>query len=585
MSIAHQDNLVEAVETDPVDGVDFLRRFDLPPLRRMAAEEARAHVDSLQVIRRLHALGLVERELLTPEWQWKAIYQARRREQDLSSHRGEPVGFEGTNVSGLNRFLRESGAPVVRVLARELDADETLRVPSRTTLIGAPTSLTARSPIESAVEIRDASSVRVSNFEITGRYRVGVHVKNGSSITLDGNHLHDIEGRAIVVMGRVAGLDLIRNEVRSNGRGGLYLRGHIGPGLIQDNRIEDNRGTLNLTAGLVLSSRPVFDVHDPEGGEPAGTRPLPLQERLESPHDLVIRRNVLDRNASSGLYCCGVYHVYMIENIITGNDKEGICIDYGTVGSYIRGNRIADNGGRRRQADDDLRNDFVLHLGRMRDGSSNAKLPGVSVDNSACNIIHENTVSGNFGGGIKTVRTGVRNLISHNLVIDNNRGQNSIFHFFGIEIGNPAPDEETNDLDFVPGFENMVFRNVIGGNHFAGIILVEGCYRNDLFDNCIFGPTAWSIECLSGLENPTVNNISNVPSRGISLGPTAGRDAAPRPPEGPARPPESAPARPEGVIARCGRRVRSWYEPGTAPRPFMIRLLKKAYRLSRPNHR
>ena len=92
---------------------------------------------------------------------------------------------------------------------------------------------------------------------------------------------------------------------------------------------------------------------------------------------------------------CAQYPRYVMR--ITGNDKEGICIDYGTLGAYIRGNRIAGNGARSRQTDDDLRNDFVHHLGRMRDGSSNAKLPGLSIDNAACNIIHENTVTGNFG--------------------------------------------------------------------------------------------------------------------------------------------------------------------------------------------
>ena len=126
MSLAHDENPLDAVEIDPADGVDFLRRFSLPPLRRMTEEEARVHVEPLQVIRRLHALRLTERDLLTPEWQWKAIYDARRRAQVLTYHWSEPAGFEGTRVSEFNRFLRESGAPVVRVLARELEADETL---------------------------------------------------------------------------------------------------------------------------------------------------------------------------------------------------------------------------------------------------------------------------------------------------------------------------------------------------------------------------------------------------------------------------------------------------------------------------
>lgn len=555
MSDVRHDHPVqpEAIEHDPIDGVDFFRRFSLPPLRRMSEQEEKLLINPLQVIQRLRALDLDEQDVFTPEQHWKVIYDDRRREQILAHPQGEAIRFEGTKVSELNWLLNESVAPIVQVIAPELFADETLRVPSRTTLIGNGTLLTARYPIESAIEVRDGTSVRIQDFEITGHYRVGIYVKNGSSITVEGNHIHDIDGRPVVVLGKVSGIDLVGNTIRSNGVGGMYLRGHIGPGLIQDNRIEDNRCTLNLAAGLVLTSRPVYDVNNPEGGEAPDGKFLRLQERLESPHDLVIRRNFLQRNASSGFYCCGAYQVFVIENHINDNDKEGMCADFGTIGSYIRGNRIAGNGGRRRQTDDDLRFDFVHHLGLMRDGSSVAKLPGLSIDNSAYNIIHENIVSGNFGGGIKTVRAGVRNLISHNLIIDNNRGQNSLFNFCGIEFGNARPDViEATDLDFTPNHENIVFRNLIEGDYYVGIVLVEQCYCNDFFDNCIFGTTRYSIENLSILGNSSINNISNKPSWGIPL------DANHLPEE--ERPQFEKVYHPYArKVVKVGRRVRSWY--------------------------
>lgn len=62
-----------------------------------------------------------------------------------------------------------------------------------------------------------------------------------------------------------------------------------------------------------------------------------------------------------------------------------------------------------------------------------------------------------------------------------------------------------------------MFRNVIDGSHYAGIFLAEGCYRNDFFDNWLFGSEAFSMESLSKLENPTLSNLSNVKSRGIPL--------------------------------------------------------------------
>jgi len=573
MSIASHDNLllVEPVEINPIDGVDFFQRFSLPPLRRMTEEEERIHIDPLQVIQRLHALGLNETTLFIPERRWKQIYEDRRREQIALRPRSAPVGFRGAKVSELNRFLDGSGLPFVQVLSSELEADETLRVPSKTTLMGTRTALVVRHPLQAAIEVADGNEVLVKDFHISGQCRVGIFVKNGRSIALEGNTIEEIDGRPIVVLGRVVGLDLIGNTIRSNGRGGMFLKGNIGPGLIQDNRIEDNRCALNLAAGLLLTSRPVCDLNDPEGGDLPGEKLLRLQERLESPHDMVIRHNSSRRNLSSGLYCCGVHSVYIIDNDLADNDKEGICADYGTVGSYIRGNRILGNGNRRRQTDEDMRNDFVLHLGRMRDGSPKAKLPGLSIDNSAYNIIHENIVSGNFGGGVKTVRTGVRNLICHNVISDNNRGRNDLFHFNGVELGNATPDViDIADLDFSPDHENLVFRNQIADSHHAGIFLAEGCYRNDLFDNCIFGTLVHSIECLSALPNSSINNISHATSRGIPLDmnrtpePAAPRELAELAPAhqhlDPVPPQFETVYHPYArKILKVGRRVRSWY--------------------------
>ena len=49
----------------------------------------------------------------------------------------------------------------------------------------------------------------------------------------------------------------------------------------------------------------------------------------------------------------------LLENIIYQNDKEGMCLDYGTFGAYVSNNIVKENGGRLRQSDEDLEADFV----------------------------------------------------------------------------------------------------------------------------------------------------------------------------------------------------------------------------------
>ena len=77
--------------------------------------------------------------------------------------------------------------------------------------------------------------------------------------------------------------------------------------------------------------------------------------------------------------------------------------------------------GRLRQSDEDLEADFVTTFGRLSDGSSPAKLPGISIDNSAYNTIVNNNVTQNYGSGVKMVRSAYRNIIMENSVSDNKK--------------------------------------------------------------------------------------------------------------------------------------------------------------------
>lgn len=354
-----------------------------------------------------------------------------------------------------------------------------------------------------------------------GDFLFGIYISDSKEIQVCGNTFRHIARKPVMVTGNSRKIMICGCVFEENGQGGIQVNGDTADVLIEGNVIEDSQGSDNWSAGIVLTSNGIPDTAD--GGRETCClgikmdRERMLYDMLSAPCRIVIRANDISHNKSSGIYCFGPYMVYMTHNQITGNDKEGICLDFGTLGGYAAYNDIMRNGGRTRQTDQDLENDFVLEMGRLNDGSSPAKLPGISIDNSAYNMIYNNRIEENYGSGVKMVRTGIRNIISTNIINDNNRGQNGRFHFFGIELGNAAADFEEASMDYKPDYENIICRNMIAGRHYAGVFLAEGVYMNDLFDNVIMDALNWSVECISREKNNTLNNLSQVPSRGIPL--------------------------------------------------------------------
>src|SRR5205085_344763 len=110
--------------------------------------------------------------------------------------------------------------------------------------------------------------------------------------------------------------------------------------------------------------------------------------------------------------------------------------------------------------------DFVLPMGRLPDGSSPAKTPGISIDNGLWNVVYANQIDRNEGGGVKMVRTAFFNTIALNVLTDNNVGANPRFHFFAVELGAAPADVPVADLDFAPSRGNLVIGNAIRGNHY-----------------------------------------------------------------------------------------------------------------------
>lgn len=509
-------------------------RYELPAFERMNDEDAAEKMSKLQVLERMEVLEIDVNEILTPEYGWKAVYNDSIVSVREALAFDEEISFKGTKASELNAFLVENaasakadmGCQYVNIQTDTLILDETIRVPSNVILDGNGVSIIAAEgkgtkdkgnagngeneenrERDYAILIENAQNVGIYNMHLDGGFGQGIYVITSDHVLIWNNEITNAAYKAICVMGENSYINLVNNSIHDNGNGAIFYNGNISNCILQGNSVYQNRGTRNLTAGVVFSAMYVEDIYTPYN-------PFLdeyLYEQTKAPHHNVLKDNLIQGNYSSGFYCDGGYLNYVIGNTIEENEKEGMCLDYGTFGTYVRGNSIKGNGDRNRQTDEDLEADFILGYGRLKDGSSKAKLPGLSIDNSAYNIVYNNNISENSGSGVKMVRSGYRNLILSNVVADNNRGINESYHGFGIELGYAVePDEPVIGLDFTPDYENIIARNVITGGHSSGIYLAPETYCNDLIDNVI-ADCEFAVENLSGYFNSAVGNSTNVP--------------------------------------------------------------------------
>lgn len=510
------ESRIELLDTDYESLLDM---YGMPPLARMEAAEAQTLVDNLLIMKRVHNLGYEESDFLTPEKSYKLIYTDvvdYMDSRDYSSY----YEFDGQKISELNAFMKGRKNAYIRLTASEMEWDETLIPVSDVTIDADGVGFTITKELDKAVHIVGLENVALRNFTIEdGVYNWGIFIVNSRGVSVEDTVINNAAYKALVVLGENMYLDISRCSIDNSGNGSVILNGDISRVIFESNTITNTKGTPNFSAAVVITSIPIPDyntAYNPFVEEP-------ICDRYASPHEMVVLSNYVYKSNSSGIYSDGSYCNYFIDNTLYLNDKEGMCLDAGSFGNYVSGNTIKQNGGRRRQTLADLENDFVQDFGTLSDGSSPAKLPGLSIDNSAYNIVMNNYICDNYGSGVKMVRVGVRNIVSDNIIANNNRGQSETFHFFGIELGYAAkPDYETVMLDFAACYENIICRNIITGEHYAGIFMAEECYINDFYDNVIMDAVFWSMESLSSRFNATSNNLSDISSRGIDLSNTNG---------------------------------------------------------------
>ena len=502
------------------DARDVSASFKLPPLRDQPDSELAKQLGGLQVSQRARALKLHSH---SADEAWAAsdgLLSAARVRVNQAVPEGLRL-FSGTRASELNVLLQDPSIRGVKVVSPKLDVDEPVQLRRAKCWLDLA-RVELRAVGEHArflLRVEHTSEVVVSGGAFVGG-DWGVLVNGSRDVTLVGGRYEGLRGGG-VVLHDAPGAVLARTVLTRNGEAAVLVHGDTVGGVLLDNEIVGNFGSSNWNAGVVISDRngPVAD--DPRSilnPDRYGVREQAMPTRLHPPRRNVLAFNRVALNASSGIYCDGSVESVIFANTVEGNAKEGVCLDNGSTANVLAMNLVRANGKRWGKTDAELRLDFVEAVGRLPDGSSAAKTPGISLDNSLYNVVYGNQIERNYGGGVKMVRTAFFNVVGLNTVVDNNEGANGHYHFFGVELGAAKADVAVSDLDFTPCRGNILFGNTVRGTHYAGIFFGLGSTDNDIFDNSIFGATDWAMEQVRPQPNASLNNLTNLPLRNIDAG-------------------------------------------------------------------
>ena len=480
------------------DNLDFINKYNLTNIDKSYDNEYMNYIKDLRMNKRINSLDIKLEDSLFAERNWKELY----KNSLINKKEFDEVIFNGNNISELNKFIKENINKKIIINSKQLYVDELLSLESNIYLFGNETEIIFNEDYKEFCfgYIDNLNDIYISNFIFDKGINI-FYIKNSKNIIIEDNIIRNSYDRSIILSGSY-NINILNNKFIHN-ISSIYIMGNNYNSIIKENIIEESYGTANAFAGIVIDSSNYID-------EEISDEFKAVDERLRGPHDILFIGNYIGKGRGNGIYCCGGYNCYFIKNVLILNDKEGICLDFGSIANYLYDNDILNNGYRRDQMDSDLQMDFVYDLGRLEDGSSPAKLPGISMDNAMWNIIHHNNISYNAGSGIKSVRSSIENIIYDNNIIDNNIGSNNIFHFFGIELGAANRLKEANQLknimDVVSNYGNIIIQNNIEGKHYSGILLAKESYLNDILNNNISGSIKYDIECLSKKDNNISNN-------------------------------------------------------------------------------
>ena len=496
---------------------DVVADFRLVPLLDGPNDPVWTDEQHTQVLTRAKMLNVDEHSATRA---WIAAQSALQQAQPCAAPATAPTPFAGTLASQLNKLLQRPEVSAVLVTSPQLQLDQPILLNRDGVALDlGRTELVAATSAPYMVRIEGAKNVSLGG----GTFRTGnwgLLIARSSHVIVAGVTMSGLTGGGTLVTAS-NDVTIANNLLQSLGRAPVLIHGASQNVRVLRNEIRQNLGFSNWDAGVVLSDRNADLESDPQNlltTDGYWPQQQPITSRLVIPQNNLIAWNHIAANTSSGIYSDGSVRNVFLGNQIENNAKEGICLDNGSSADVVAFNLIRGNGKRWGQTDAALRLDFVLSFGRLPDGTSPARLPGISVDNAAYNQVVFNNVDQNSGSGIKTVRTAFYNRIGGNTVTSNNQGLSDTFHFFGIELGSAMADEPLAELDFRPSRGNQIFANSVQGAHYSGIFFADGSDQNNVFDNAILGATDWSLESVTPQPNTAENNLTTQPARNITSG-------------------------------------------------------------------
>ncbi len=398
-----------------------------------------------------------------------------------SDHEVITFPFEDELISGQNHFTL--------LLDQEIfEKNSPIRISncSHFTILSTSPLITPSHHNKFFIEITDCEHFSIKEINCD-KGRNMLFITDSSNFTIHGCGCSDAEGSGVIIHNgnnfRISGC-FFHNNLSA----GILIIGHSYNGEIRDCICSRSRGNFNQDAGIHLcsTSQQVTPSHIPEHCH----EPLPITSKRQRPHHILIKNCTITHCRAQGMYLEGAVNCLIEDNILVHNNKEGICFDWGSCYNIFCRNIVSLNGERRRLSPEEIEADFISEYPLLADGSSSMKLPGISLDNGCMNLIEENKITNNYGGGVKMVRTALFNKVINNQILYNAIGANAyVLYFHGITVlGCGAINNEFDTtrpalLDFMPSILNTITKNTITKEHWHPLFYDRLSSNNFASDN------------------------------------------------------------------------------------------------------
>ena len=489
---------------------DITAQYQLPPLERAPkGSKAKKILKRAKVLRYAEEMPVKFTEVMDTGRYIQELKASIMKQVKKTEGEHNILYFNGKTAGELNRFMKNTGASdqtEIILTKMKIILNEPINLKSHIIIRGSSTHLVSNN-INIAIIGKDINNAGLKDLIIEEPLECGIMLINTAGLVIDNITIANGRNRGMVIRGGSRFVHINHSKFVENQSGGIMIQEGSHHVCVTNCEISDGHSSSNWSAGVVITQLlPVSEYGIMDEFDSNYFFPKDLSFKKEGmPFKNIIETSYIHDNQSSGIYIDRGNGNVLMGNNIVDNDKEGLCIDFFSVGNIVESNIITGNGFRKFQSDDDLRHDFVLHFGRLADGSAVSKLPNISLDNAAYNIIARNAISNAAGDGIKIVRSGFRNIFCLNSITDNNRGENSVFFFSGVLLGSAGSDVENDmsGIDAFPSIENIVFGNTIYGAHKAGVCIDKGSVYNDIYDNMIMKQKGKYV-----IKNGDPNNIT-----------------------------------------------------------------------------